>query len=187
METQQITVDRVEARRLYLKYRAHQHYSTPIDQEIQRVYRAIAKGRVVIRALDSISSAGLGPDGLPKLAIARADAEAVWLRLEHNGSARFAIKQWTREVETRCYIDMPAGSFSGAKFKSARAIAPLIPIEHRPQRGLANYHLLLEADWKEIPVDPMLLRRIGQADLWVVCAAWDLTPVERAVLAGRRG
>lgn len=31
----------------------------------------------------------------------------------------------------------------------------------------------------------MLLRRIGQADLRVVCAAWDLTEVERAVLAGR--
>jgi hypothetical protein len=25
----------------------------------------------------------------------------------------------------------------------------------------------------------MLLRRIGQADLWIVCAAWELTEVER--------
>jgi hypothetical protein len=31
----------------------------------------------------------------------------------------------------------------------------------------------------------MLLRRIGQADLWIVCAAWELTEIERAVLAAR--
>jgi hypothetical protein len=37
------------------------------------------------------------------------------------------------------------------------------------------------------PVDPMLLRRIGLADLWVVLAAWDLTPVEQAALAARIG
>lgn len=31
MQTQQIVVDRAEARALYRKYREHQHYSTPID------------------------------------------------------------------------------------------------------------------------------------------------------------
>lgn len=187
MQTQAITVDRLEARRLYRKYREHQHYSTPVDHEIQRTYRAIAQGRLVIKALASIVEAGLGDDGLPKLAIARADAEAAFLQLQADGAARFQIKQWTREVETRCYIDLPRGSFAGAKTRGARAVAPLIPIEYRPRRGLENYHLLWEADWKEIPVDPLLLRRIGQADLWIILAAWDLTDVERAVLAGRMG
>jgi hypothetical protein len=35
------------------------------------------------------------------------------------------------------------------------------------------------------PVDPILLWCIGAADLWVVYAAWDLTPVEQGALAAR--
>lgn len=63
---------------------------------------------------------------------------------------------------------------------------PLILIEHRPKRGLANYHVLWEAEWPKVPpVHPILLRRIGVADLWVVSAAWDLIPVEQAALAAR--
>jgi hypothetical protein len=56
----------------------------------------------------------------------------------------------------------------------------------RPRRGLENYNVLWEAVWQPAPpVDPMLLRRIGEADLWVVVAAWELTEVERAALAAR--
>lgn len=54
METQQINIDKERARELYQEYRAHQHYSTPVDREIQRAYRLIAQGRVIIRALESI-------------------------------------------------------------------------------------------------------------------------------------
>lgn len=51
---------------------------------------------------------------------------------------------------------------------------------------MAKYHILWEAEWAPIPPrDPMLLRRIGEADLWVVVAHWDLTEVERAALATR--
>lgn len=186
MQANQVTLDRDEARRLYLKYRTHQHYSQPVDLEIQRVYNAIAKGHLVIKALESIAQAGLGPDGLPKLAIIRADARMAYLRLSYEGGARYAMKRWQRDTETRCYIDLPPGSFASHATRDAEAIVPLIPIELRPKRGLQNYHILWEADWKEVPIDPMLLRRIGNGDLWIVCAAWDLTEVERAVLAGRR-
>ncbi len=50
----------------------------------------------------------------------------------------------------------------------------------------SNYHILWEAEWtKIVPRDPYLLRRIGQADLWLVVAAWNLTEVERAALSTR--
>jgi hypothetical protein len=63
---------------------------------------------------------------------------------------------------------------------------PLIPAHLRPQRGLANYHILWEAEWEPLPPrDPYLLRRIGKADLWLVVAHWDLTEVERAALSTR--
>ena len=67
-----------------------------------------------------------------------------------------------------------------------KAQLPLIPVHLRPKRGLENYHILWEAEWEPIPPrDPYLLRRIGKADLWLVVAHWDLTEVERAVLATR--
>lgn len=191
METQHITLDRTQARELYRKYRSHQHYSTPVDAEVQRTYQLIAQGHLVIKALESIAQAGLGDDHLPRLAIVRADAERCYVHMLMNGGARFQMKRWTRDVETRCYIDLPAGSFPGwdmprGRRNAAEAMVPLVPIDQRPKRGLANYHILFEAEWSPIPpTDPMLLRRIGKADLWVVCAAWDLTEVERAVLAGR--
>ena len=63
---------------------------------------------------------------------------------------------------------------------------PLVPIDLRPKRGLANYHILWEAIWQNVPpVDPLLLRRVGPGDLWIVVAAWDLTEVEQAALAAR--
>ena len=65
-------------------------------------------------------------------------------------------------------------------------MVPLIPLPLRPKRGLENYHVLWEAEWTgKVPFDPMLLRRIGRADLWLVVAGWDLTEVERAALATR--
>lgn len=187
MQTTNITVSRDEALVLFRKYREHQHYSTPVDYEIQRTYKAIAQGRMVIQALHSIAAAGLGDEGLPKLAIVRADATECFVDRRLNGGCRFSMKRWTRDEHTRAYIDMPAGSFPADRQRHAgRAQVPLIPIHHRPKRGLANYHILFEAEWTPIPpTDPMLLRRIGKADLWLVLAAWDLTEIERAVLAGR--
>lgn len=111
MDTQNIVVDRLAARALYRKYRAHQHYSTPIDDEIRRCYQLIAQGRLVIKALESIVAAGVGEDGYPKLAIVRADAEKCFLEYRGDGSARFAAQQWVKENHRRNYIDFPAGSF----------------------------------------------------------------------------
>jgi hypothetical protein len=71
------------------------------------------------------------------------------------------------------------------------AMVPLVPPEHRPPRGWGDRLLLWEADdwtWASSPApphDPALLRPIG-GDLYAVEAVWDLTEIERLVLAGRR-
>jgi hypothetical protein len=190
LQTQQVVVDREEARALFRKYRTHQHYAKPVDLEIQRTYQLIAQGRIVIRALAGIAEAGVGEDGYPKLAICRADAERCFLEYRTDGSARMAADRWPRENHRKRYIDFRPGTFppppQGRNWSRREAILPIIPIDLRPKRGLENYHVLWEAVWQPAPpVDPMLLRRIGEADLWVVCAAWELTEVERAVLAAR--
>ena len=192
METEQIVVDRHEARELWRKYRKHRHYSKPIDWEIQRTYQLISQGKLVIRALASVTAAGVNEaDGLPKLAICRADATECYYRWHGDGGARFSMTAWARNSHRRTYIDFPAGSFpkpveTSRSWSRAVAIVPLIPIDLRPKRGLENYHVLWEAVWQPAPpIDPMLLRRIGAADLWIVVAAWELTEVERAALAAR--
>ena len=194
MQTQQVTVSRSEARDLYRSYKQHKHYSTPVDREVQRAYQLLAQGRLVIRALDSIVKAGLDPHGLPKLAIAPADANAVTCSVNGNGSVTFDARAYppfwyttpATIVAQRAYFAFPRSSFRAARSARGKAVVPPIPAPHRPKRGLANYHLLWEAEWSRIPpVDPMLLRRIGKADLWAVLAMWDMTEVERAALATR--
>lgn len=188
MQTTPIVLDRAKARELFRAYKAHQHYSAPMDREIQRTYQLIAQGRVVIRALESIKQAGLNEQGLPKLAIARATADSAYLTLGSQGGAIFADAERYQNHHRNMYLRLPDGSFTGVKhnWRPHRAIMPVIPIHLRPKRGLANYHVLWEAEWLPIPPrDPLLLRRIGKGDMWLVVAAWDLTEVERAALAAR--
>ncbi len=190
METQRIIVDRDEARDLYRSYKKHLHYSTPLDREIMRAHQLIAQGRLVIKALESVAKAGLDGQGFPKLAIARADAPKAFLCGYGDGSATMSdrIKWRTRQNSSKDRVfRWPAGTFPGLAWKSdAEALAPLIPLHLRPRRGIENYHILWEAEWRPVPPkDPFLLRRIGKADMWLVVAAWDLTEVERTALAAR--
>lgn len=191
MQTEPIKLDRLEAHKLWQKYQTHRAYQKPIDAEIQRVYGAIAKGKVVIKALESIATAGLGEDGFPKLALARADAAKCWVDMYTNGAARMRVDEWVsgRTAQSRL-AHFPEGTFGNTKRQRfcGEAIVPHIPPDIRPARGLENYHILFEAIWSKVPpYDPMLLRRIGKGDLWLVVGAWDLTEVERAAMASRIG
>lgn len=194
METAKLTVDRAEALEMWKKYQSHKHTlgaGKAVDREIERIYYQIARGKVVIKALESIVNAGLGEDTLPKLAIVRADAKECYLRTYMQGSASMCdmVSPRANAASDRLF-SFPQGSFPGIGEKVHRwthaAIVPLIPPDLRPRRGLQNYHILFEAEWtRKIPIDPLLLRRIGKGDTWLVCGAWELTEVERAVLQSR--
>lgn len=194
METQAIQLDRDKAKELYRDYKKHSHYSTPIDHEVRRAYQLIAQGRMIIKALESIKTAGLNEQKLPNLAIARADAAHCRFAGRRDGGGVFFDVQpsalaWQRASNAFSrHFDFADGSFPGVQHDRFHyeAIVPGIPIDKRPKRGIANYHILWEAEWsRKVPVDPMLLRRIGRGDMWLVVAAWDLTEVERAALSAR--
>jgi hypothetical protein len=196
MDVTRLAVDRAEAERLFRKYKEHRAYSEPIDWEIQRTYQLLAKGRVIIKALESIAAAGVDTDGLPKLAIALASVKFCHLTRWAIGSAEMAsTNNWraNRHKWPANTFQFPPHTFPFAwDGKTRRGISehqgavPLVPVHVRPKRGLANYHVLWEAEWRPVPPrDPYLLRRIGKADLWLVVAHWDLTEVERAALATR--
>jgi hypothetical protein len=189
MQTRQIALDKAEAAKLFRKYREHRAYSTPADREIERIAKMVAEGRIVVQGVGSIVAAGVNAEGLPKLAIARADAPTCHLQLNHDGSARMSIAEWQRSrAKIGTSFIFPPGAFATRQRGPFKSAVPLIPPDIRPRRGLENYHILYEAEWRQVvPVDPLLLRRIGKSDLWIVVGAWELTAIERAVVAGRSG
>lgn len=205
MNVAKIALDANKARELYRKYKAHQVYETDLDREIRRTYQLISQGKVIIQALDAIKQAGVDADGLPKLALAGATAKHCYIRRHGNGRMEmrdapfFRFGRGSRKTISHEYpassFDFQAGTFSqpsewqlrtGTYQSDHRAAVPVIPLHLRPKKALQSYHVLWEAEWTPTPpVDPYLLRRIGKSDLWVVCAAWDLTEVERAVMSTR--
>jgi len=199
MQTEKITVSRWEAAKLYQQYKTHAAYSEPIDWEVQRTYDLLRKGKVIIRALESIKQAGLNREFLPKLALTSALAKHC--RLVRYRDGQFSMSPRTNSPRSTKNVysfrentfAFPAESFPMSwdkKFRTSlsehEALVPIIPVFLRPKRGLENYSILWEAEWERLPPrDPYLLRRIGKADLWVVVAHWDLTEVERAALSTR--
>lgn len=190
MEVQTMRLERYEAQRMYHTYLKNKVHQRPEDEEIKRTYRLISEGKTVIQALASIKSAGLNEQGLPKLAIGRATAEWVLCHMRPNGGCEFTEKRFPK-WNSKERLTFAAGTFPSPKtiksaWDAARAMVPIIPPQHRPQRALENYHILWEAEWERIPPkDPYLLQRLGKGDLWLVLAAWDLTPVEQAAMATR--
>jgi hypothetical protein len=200
MHTELVKIARHEAVALYQKYKTHAAYSQPIDWEIQRTYHLLSKGKVIIKALESIKQAGLDREFLPKLALAPATAEKCHLTRISTGRCIMSPRAFLRgrkdEIDLRenTFVfpreSFPMNTWGNPARRSERseheAQVPIIPVHLRPKRGLQNYHVLWEAEWHRVPPrDPYLLRRIGKADLWLVVAHWDLTEVERAALATR--
>jgi hypothetical protein len=163
------------------------------DRALARGFKEIAAGRQLISLPETIAAGGFDDQQRPRLAIARADTRQVTLH-RAAGFLYFMDQDWWRlrvggQSVNDHYVQVLA---EGVERNSAdfSAIVPLVPPEHRPRRGrgLANlhlYHVLFEAEWRRVaPRDPALLRHLG-GDMWVVLAVWDLTELERAVLAGR--
>ena len=184
MQVQTLKMPRGKAYELYKAYKTHQAYQTPEDYEIMRTYKLIAQGRVVIQALESVRLAGLNEKGLPKLAICRADQKWCHIVMGTRGNVIFYGDFKHRRLNSRIPIGTNNGFFPSRErnintWDNCKAAVPIIPPQYRPKRGIENYHVLWEAEWEKVPpVDPYLLRRIGKNDMWLVVAAWNLTPVE---------
>jgi hypothetical protein len=163
------------------------------DAVLMRSYRAIARGQRVLNLHQVMQQAGLhAANWLPKLAICRADRTHCSVRLKRDGSAIFYSVQsipwgWKPPRDTSTVRVLPSATFDRGRHDnetSAWCVAPSIPPPYRPPSKLQNYHLLWEAHWNQVPVDPLLLRDLG-GGMFAVLAQWDLTPLEQAVLRGR--
>lgn len=180
MNVEKLVMDKDQARDLYRAYQMHRDGMTGDDRAIAAVYKRIAQGKLVVRALASITAAGLDAAGLPKLAIMRADQRKVVCHTV-TGAVHFRTENFHRAKDLNFRVPLPGMSF---QTPNRTADVPLIPVHLRPRKAIDKYHVLWEADWNQYPVDPYLLRRFG-ADAWLVVAAWELTAVERAVMSIR--
>ena len=192
MHVDMLKFDVNEAEKLFRKYQIHKHYQNPMDAEIERIAGLIVKGKAVIRGAGSVALAGLDEkEKLPKLAIGRADQPWCMLKTWHGGrAAMWSGLSWTNGNTARSRIfEFPPETFPGLRIgPDFKALTPHIPPDVRPKRGIENYTIVWEADWHyEPPVDPILCRRIGNSDFFIVLAQWDLSPIERFVMQNRMG
>jgi hypothetical protein len=168
------------------------------DDAVLAGYRAAARGLPVISLRAAFEAAGRFPNsdghegaGLPRLAVVRADATECRVGRSQFGGWLFddCTTRWSPPdrgaLVGRHTVRVPV---EGTDWRArGRTVVPTIPPRHRPnKRRLHRFHILWEVEaWTpEPPVDPALLRHI-RGDLWAVQAVWDLTPLERAVLAQR--
>lgn len=184
MNVQPLAVTQDQAILAVKEYKAARGRFDKLDWEIERIYRAISKGRVVISLRDAIVRGGIDLLGRPRLAIMRADQAFVQCDIWHSDRVIFTNEHRSKAAEWHFEIPWP----NRAKYSkdwNLRALLPRIPPQYRPEPDkLSGYHILWEADWTAIPRDPYLLKRIGK-DAFVVVAAWDLSEVELSVLRAR--
>lgn len=189
MDLQTIAMPRGEALQAFRDYRAavRERFNKE-DAALMRGYKALAKGRQVLDVHDAFRQAGVDARGRPRLAISRADLPRVFMVRWRSGAVCFSRRaEWWREAGTAFYrIKFPDGTLPATENRvEAVALVPIIPPRFRPVRALRGYHVLWEAEWQDVPRDPLLLKHLSGA-LYAVLAVWDLTPLERAVLRGRQ-
>ncbi|QDV52145.1 hypothetical protein [Gimesia fumaroli] len=191
MQVATVNENRIDARKKYAEYlKAVKDRHCKEYEALKNAYRELSKGNQVIDIVATIQNAGVDHLNRPRLAIVRADAKLCWFRWTH------LKRQWGAPSKP---IFSSSSSWNPSKAQSVvlpretlpiesnprdrvlRAVVPSIPPSLLPDGKLSNYHILWEAEWETIPVDPMLLKHLGK-NLYVVLATWDLTPLEQAVL-----
>ncbi len=171
-------------------------------RDMKKIYNALGQGRKIIDIDKAMLKGGLHSGTYdPRLAIARADFKYGYFKYENETIRFFGSNDdhvWDGGYRRVPNHNVVVGGFPALpdlerdKFTASRqrfAPLPMIPPSASPKASLHNYHILWEVDkWKaiEVPKDPWLLRRLTPK-LFVVLAGWDLTELERAVIAGRMG
>ncbi len=195
MELATIVVPEDEARAKLAEYQAViREERSAQDEALAAGYRAAARGLKLIRLSEAVQRGGFFDNCLPRIAVCRADATQCAVRWSGDDLLFADGDSWGRNRSARVnadtvrvtVADRPDFYRRGGVRWSGTTVVPLVPPRYRPRRPrLSRCHILWEVEsWSpEPPRDPALIRHI-RGDLWSVLAVWDLTELERAVLAG---
>ena len=89
-----------------------------------------------------------------------------------------AARRGAQVTESRIRV---TGIPTESRMRTSESVVPEVPPHLKPVK-LNTYHVLWEANWATAPdPDPALIKWIG-GEVWVLCAQWDLTPLEVMVL-----
>lgn len=145
----------------------------------------------MIQLGQAITAGGFFSLGMPRIAVARSHAHRVRCRKQNTTLTFWSFRSGGKEVGQTLSVDLPR-NLQYRNHEAGTTIVPLVPSEALETAGvrrnmLRHYVTLFEVDvWEPVPpTDPALLKHIA-GDLYAVLAAWDLTPLERAVIAGTR-
>lgn len=185
MEVKTITMPREKAKEEWRTYLAL--LRTRKEQylrEFKDAYWQLARGRKILDIYEVFKAAGVDDQERPKLAIAPTFAERIrfsyWTDCAkfygHGGGMKYnvVLPKGVLPKHRRSWWDN----------NGVETAVPVVPAQFLPL-GKFGYYVLWEArDWENVPKDPILLRRLSK-NLFAVLAAWRLTKLERAVVAGR--
>ena len=163
------------------------------DEAIAAAYRAAVRGLPIISLSTAVAAGGFFDNGLPRIAVCRADATSCRVDWEDRDRLVFRDDQADRWRAVRSLVGLHTVSVRVERpadvyvRPAGTTVVPPVPPRFRPKRGrIGRFHILWEVEqWDPTPPrDPALLRHI-RGDLWAVLATWDLTDIERHVLAQR--
>ena len=208
MDVDMVMMERNEALEQLGDYRAQLRRRADAEYEaVIAGLEALAKGTPILSLSAAIEGGGYDQNGRPLLAIARADAHEVRFQqgytdrraaFEADGGARRRNGRWVDAL--RREVSLPTPYDRGIRFQQrwqtviGYALVPLIPAHVRQAERFAakDCFILWEVEeWADHAhqvtpdIDPYLLRHV-HGDIYAVLAEWDLTDLERLVMAGRR-
>lgn len=198
MNVELIRIDKATAKEKLAAYRkgiaarAHGDANARVRREYEAIeagYRAAARGLPLIMLSQAMQTGGWDDKGRPRFAVAPALFTKIAASFGGSELVFYDPKHWSgRNVKSRRVFNVRGWAQRQNAWNGGRieAMVPIVPpdVLKRPDLDLSRRVILWEADWTAPPIDPLLLLPIG-GDLFAVEAAWDLTDLERAVIAGR--
>lgn len=198
MNVPTIDMPKTEARERFLEYkRAVEERHDDELEVLMDGYRELARGRQLVQVDEAIRQGGVQLSvRLPRLAICRADARWCYAYVSGRAAVVFTMDHLRRDqgrnTRRRLRIPMEGIGEGPSQFAGWRTSVPIVPPGLRPRGKLSRYHILWEVEeggWEKSkpprpPGDPLLLKRV-RGTLFAVVAMWDLTELERAIIAVR--
>jgi len=215
MEIEQLAIPKKRAMEEYETYKEElRHAKTQFNEDMKSLYAHMRHGGKVLDLWESMKLAGLNDAGNPKLAIVQADSPRVKFerKLEshyssekqqwipngvNNGGIFYRQKKngrwspnWEADIkipsEFLDYPKKPEGTYESRQIETVTPMVPARIMNAMRSHKLENYHILWEVEkWAIVPPkDPVLLKKITP-NMFCILAAWDLSPLERAVIRGR--
>jgi len=192
MKIDKVTMSKEKAKKQLAEYYTvlrtkRKDYLKEIDLVKKCLYQ-LTRGRAIINIFEAFKTAGYNKNNEPALAFAPATLKTVFFEQSTWGAKEgYGHFKDSNGWKSKNILDFSKETFPSIKIDRERTLSckvPLIPPKHLP-KTLANCYLLWEAeDWKVVTKDPILLKKINNS-LYSVIATWDLTKLERLIVAGR--